>query len=77
MAGDIYRTIQPSQRHPQRQHINSEKKAFKLVHKHPELETSLLEYFNVSFSSIAPATNVDIASIVFQASLAINTALAR
>ena len=37
-AGDIYRTIQPSQRLPQRQHINSKKKTFKLVHKHPELE---------------------------------------
>ena len=37
-AGDIYRTIQPVQMLSQRQHINSKKKTFKLVHKHSELD---------------------------------------
>ena len=36
-TGDIYRTIQPSQWLPQRQHINYKRKTFKLIHKHLEL----------------------------------------
>ena len=37
-TGDIYHTIQPSQWLYQHQHINSKRKTFKLIHKHPELE---------------------------------------
>ena len=44
-TGDIYRAIQPFQWLPQHQHINSKKKTFKLIHKHPELELEPIGVF--------------------------------
>ena len=44
-TGDIYPTIQPSQRLSQCQHINSKNKTFKLIHKRTELEHNPIEVF--------------------------------
>ena len=44
-TGDIYRAIQPFQWLPQRQHIISKRKTFKLIHKHPELELEPIGVF--------------------------------
>ena len=41
-TGDIYRTIQWL---PQHQHINSKRKTFKLIYKHPELELKPISVF--------------------------------